>query len=119
MILIPFFRRYDLQKRKCLDMSELSTVFRDLGEHVTQRELEIYFSNFDKNGDGSIDFQEFTLGTLAFIQSHQDQLRRPLPADVELQRLPSYHSEVREGIGEMAPVTLWYPADRCHRYALV
>ena len=90
---MPFFRKYDLQKRKCLDMSELSTVFRDLGEHVTQRELELYFSNFDKNGDGSIDFEEFTLGTLEFIQTHKVQMSRPM-ADIELQRIPSYDVRV-------------------------
>lgn len=95
--LLPFFRKYDLQKRKCLDMSELSTVFRDLGEKVTRRELEKCFASFDKDGNGSIDFEEFTLGTLEFIQTHQDSLAsaEDAPGDVELQGMSSFQDEVR------------------------
>ena len=80
MVLLPFFRKYDVQKRKCLDMSELSTLFRDLGEHVPQKELEKWFIDYDKNGNGFIDFDEFTHGTLEFIQSHKDNFTK---ADIE------------------------------------
>lgn len=91
VVLLPFFRKYDLQKRKCLDMSELSTLFRDLGEHVPQKELEKWFSDYDKNGNGVIDFDEFTQGTLEFIQSHRDNL---IKADVESPiQMMSMHDE--------------------------
>lgn len=80
VLLLPFFRRYDMQKRKCLDMSELSCVFKDLGEHVPQKELERNFANYDTDRSGYIDFDEFVLGTLQFIQSHKDSLEKSEPA---------------------------------------
>lgn len=97
MTLLPFFRKYDLQKRKCLDMSELSTLFKDLGEHVPQKQLEKSFAEYDKNGNGVIDFDEFTLGTLEFLQSHKnilddDDFRMP---DIEKpDRMASVKDEV-------------------------
>ena len=69
-----------MQKRKCLDMSELSCVFKDLGEHVPQKELERNFANYDTDRSGYIDFDEFVLGTLQFIQSHKDSLEKSEPA---------------------------------------
>lgn len=84
--MLPFFRKYDLQKRKCLDISELSTLFKDLGEKVPQKELEKYFADYDKNGNGFIDFDEFVLGTLEFLQSNREILQDDssmMPGDVE------------------------------------
>lgn len=89
VVLLPFFRKYDVQKRKRLDKSELSTLFRDLGEHVPQKELEKWFSNYDKNRDGFIDFDEFVSGTLQFIQSHKDNFIRESPVKL----IPAFDDE--------------------------
>lgn len=62
-LLRPYFQKYDVDNTGYLDMSELSGVFKDLGEtSLTPSVLVNIFSKFDVNGDQKIDFEEFIKG---------------------------------------------------------
>lgn len=66
-LLKPFFRAYDLDNNNTLSVSELTHVFRDLGERLTEEELEAVFVDMDTDKSGAIDYKEFVHGTAHYI----------------------------------------------------
>ena len=53
------FRAIDSDQSGQIDMDELSTVFRSYGIELGQADLEALIGEFDRNGDGFIEFDEF------------------------------------------------------------
>ena len=74
-LLRPFFRAYDSDKNGTLDMDELGSVFRDLGENVSQKNLAILFKNMDKDKSGKIEYREFVSGVADYCLKHAEILR--------------------------------------------
>lgn len=74
-LLKPIFRRYDTDSNGCLDIGELSAVFKDMGEHISSKKLQELFAKFDIDGNGVIDYGEFVLGTTDYIISQGLDLR--------------------------------------------
>lgn len=66
-LLKPFFRAYDLDGTNTLSLSELTHVFRDLGERLSEKELAEVFADMDTDKSGEIDYKEFVNGTAHYI----------------------------------------------------
>ena len=50
---------FDKNQDKTIDLDELGDVFRSLGQHYTQAELEEMIQEIDTDKSGSIEFGEF------------------------------------------------------------
>ena len=53
------FQLFDKNQDKTIDLDELGDVFRSLGQHYTQAELEEMIQEIDTDKSGSIEFGEF------------------------------------------------------------
>lgn len=69
-LLKPFFKKYDADGNGSLDIMELTVVFKDLGEKLSQRDLMTLFAAFDKAGKGSIGYDDFVQGVADYILTH-------------------------------------------------
>ncbi|XP_052240370.1 calmodulin-A-like isoform X1 [Dreissena polymorpha] len=54
------FRVFDMDGNGYIDKHELMCVMRRLGENLTEEDLKEMFTEADLNGDGFIDFEEFS-----------------------------------------------------------
>eukprot|EP01052_Picozoa_sp_SAG31_P018412 SAG31_NODE_1303_length_8898_cov_11.100693_2_plen_1166_part_00 len=54
-----------------LDVEEVRTLFKTLGENLSHKELDAAFARMDKDGDGSVCFDEFKLW---FDEQHYDEM---------------------------------------------
>jgi hypothetical protein len=53
------FAKYDLDRSGSIDAKELENVLKDLGVEVSDERVREAFSVLDKNGDGTISYEEF------------------------------------------------------------
>lgn len=86
-ILRPFFVSYDAGNAGSLKTQDLLAVFRDMGEHLTSEQLEAIFAEFDSDGNGEIDYNEFVRGTAKYLYTHREVAHRYSQV-----RTPSMHS---------------------------
>lgn len=70
-ILKPFYFAYDFNGNGSLDLKELRAVFSDLGEDLSEQQLEDVFHEFDTNANGQIDYVEFVRGVAKYIDMHE------------------------------------------------
>ena len=81
-----------------------------MGERIGIKELTKLFSDFDKNGDGNIDFDEFVHGTARYIKNHsqllQEKKRRGM--SVVLEKAPDLADE--SGGGESCASHYFFPS---------
>lgn len=75
-LLRPFFDKYDADKSGCLDVDELHSVFKDLNENLgstslRQKDLKTFFTHFESNDDGVIDFNEFVTGVAKLLTGEE------------------------------------------------
>jgi len=77
-ILRPFFKAYDRDNNDSIDLSELHTVFNDLGEHLPSEDIVKIFQEFDADRSGSIDYQEFVRGTAKYVLNPRVASRKHL-----------------------------------------
>jgi Ca2+/Na+ antiporter len=75
-ILRQFFINYDITGAGHLKTKDLLAVFRDLGESLTSEQLQSIFAEFDTDGNGVIDFDEFVKGTAKYIYSNKEMMAR-------------------------------------------
>jgi Ca2+/Na+ antiporter len=68
-LLKPFFKKYDLDNNGTLELIELATVFTDLGESITQRQLMSIFSSMNR-GKTAIDYKDFVKGVAEYLMTH-------------------------------------------------
>mmetsp|Transcript_2801 Transcript_2801/g.2463 ORF Transcript_2801/g.2463 Transcript_2801/m.2463 type:complete len:577 (-) Transcript_2801:15-1745(-) len=77
-LLKPFFKRYDRDGSDTLDIDELASVFHDLGEEVTHKELKDIFVKMDTDNSGTIEYEEFVQGTAEFVLSRLHNLKHKI-----------------------------------------
>eukprot|EP01035_Chromulina_nebulosa_P030274 gene30274-40240_t len=77
-LLKPFFKRYDRDGSDTLDIDELASVFHDLGEEVSQKELREIYAKMDTDNSGTIEYEEFVQGTAEFVLSRLHSLKRKI-----------------------------------------
>jgi len=70
------FNKYDEDRNGTLDRSEVKTLLRDFHETISDDEFEVMFYKSDKDGDGTIDFDEFISICYTFITMQQNQRMR-------------------------------------------
>lgn len=56
----PFFRKFDADNSGAIDREEFSLLAASLGEHYTKSQLDVMMKQMDKDGNGLIEFSEFT-----------------------------------------------------------
>jgi len=68
-VLHDLFQHYDRDKNGTLDRSEVKQILIDLNEHYRTSEKQVvdFFSQFDSDGDGRVDFDEFLHGIYSVI----------------------------------------------------
>jgi Ca2+/Na+ antiporter len=68
-VLRDLFHQYDRDKNGTLDRSEVKQILFDLNEHYRTSEKQVvdFFSKFDSDGDGRVDFEEFLHGIYSVI----------------------------------------------------
>jgi len=57
--LLQAFKQFDKDGNGFIDASELKKTMRELGQNLTDDEIESMMKEADTNGDGKIDYQEF------------------------------------------------------------
>lgn len=62
------FRAYDVDKDGRLDEREVSVMFRDFHESITENEMQALFDKFDADKSGAIDMDEFVGVAFMLIQ---------------------------------------------------
>jgi len=55
------FQLFDPEQKGTITLQDLRRVARELGEAMTDDELQAMIEEFDQDGDGSIDINEFAL----------------------------------------------------------
>lgn len=75
-ILKPFFTAYDVSNSGSLKTQDLLAVFRDMGEHLTSEQLDSIFAEYDSDGNGVIDYNEFVRGTAKYLHTHREVVQR-------------------------------------------
>ena len=71
-IVKPFFQKYDIDDNKKLDLTELGSLLKELGESEAKK----YFKKFDTNKDGVIDYQEFIEGITEYALTEEIKLTK-------------------------------------------
>lgn len=68
-VLRDLFQQYDRDNNGTLDKSEVKQILFDLNEHnrTSERQVVDFFSKFDSDGDGRVDFEEFLHGIYSLI----------------------------------------------------
>jgi len=59
-IVKPFFRKYDTDNSKTLEVSEFKILLSDLGEFCSEEEVRKCFNKFDTDKSGKLDLGEVT-----------------------------------------------------------
>ena len=54
------FLKHDVDKSGTIDVSELTTIFYESGLYYSKSEIEAILEKYDKNGDGVLQFSEFS-----------------------------------------------------------
>lgn len=62
------FEFFDKDGNGDISLSEFSDVLTDLGDPLTKEECDLFFKLVDKNGDGSLNYDEF----LGFLKGERD-----------------------------------------------
>ena len=62
------FEFFDKDGNGDISLSEFSDVLTDLGDPLTKEECDLFFKLVDKNGDGSLNYDEF----LGFLRGERD-----------------------------------------------
>jgi len=70
-ILKYFFNKYDKNGDNSMDSTELTALFKDLGERIDQAEMLKLFNAFDTDKNGIISFEEFVDGTAMYMVTHK------------------------------------------------
>jgi Ca2+/Na+ antiporter len=115
-ILKPFFKKYDADNSGSLELGEVVSIFHDLGETATLKELESIFSKMDKDGSGSVDFDEFVIGVADYVlnsksfknkksglAAHDVEVANALEAKPETEGEEEEEEDVPEDLAELSP----------------
>jgi calmodulin len=78
------FEFFDKDGNGDISLSEFSDVLTDLGDPLTKEECDLFFKLVDKNGDGSLNYDEF----LGFLRGERDagEEGTPSPPEKKTQR---------------------------------
>lgn len=83
-IVKPFFRKYDNDNSKTLELSEFKILLSDLGEPTEQESLEATFKKFDTDNSGKLDLAEVA-NCLSFYLNDKDS-RAKIQAQVQKEK---------------------------------
>jgi len=73
-ILKPFFKKYDKDGSNALDVEEMGSLLKDLGETLKPEQIKSLFRKIDLDKSGSIDFNEFVTFAITFTQKHPEMV---------------------------------------------
>jgi len=82
----PFFKMYDMDNSGTIDKGELKFLFQDLRQPIDNETLNNIFDEFDADGSGGIDFEEFCQFQIKLLQDTKKQkvvVRTERPVSVE------------------------------------
>jgi len=68
-VLKPSFKKYDKDNSEGLEKNEVRVFLRDFNEKISEEELDLLFSKYDKDDNGNISFHEFVLACYSIIVS--------------------------------------------------
>ena len=67
------FSRYDKDGDGTIDNAELGTVMKSLGQDPTPKEIDDMIKEFDTDGNGSLDFDEFCLMMVGLMGDRDEE----------------------------------------------
>uniref|UniRef100_A0A7S1GUW7 Calmodulin n=2 Tax=Hemiselmis andersenii TaxID=464988 RepID=A0A7S1GUW7_HEMAN len=69
------FKAFDADNSNSVDATELGSVMKTMGHHLTKKELDAMLSSVDEDGSGEIDFREFCqLLNLDWLDEFTDEI---------------------------------------------
>lgn len=114
-VLRIFFKEYDKDDSGTIDAMELEHLMTDLGERLTERELQNLLARMDTDESGTISFDEFTHAMREFIQKRASQ-SPSRSADMASVPTPGLHEDSDE---EEVPEDLKHPDPRTERLRIL
>ena len=69
-LLADAFKEFDLDGSGLISPDEMRLVLNQLGETLSEEEVDDFIQNVDMNGDGQIDFEEFQMMLVNDMSQH-------------------------------------------------
>ena len=69
-LLADAFKEFDLDGSGMISPDEMRLVLNQLGETLSEEEVDDFIQNVDMNGDGQIDFEEFQMMLVNDMSQH-------------------------------------------------
>ena len=70
-----YFDMFDKEKLGYIHASQVGQILRTMGQAFEERDLKKLIKQFDSDGSGEIEFEEFAAMVATFVNSGQDQAR--------------------------------------------
>ena len=77
-ILKYFFRMFDTDNSKTLDLNEVTLVLQHLHENIPKQQAKELFEQSDSDHNGSINFDEFCDMVLKYVREHPEQEQKQI-----------------------------------------
>ena len=74
------FQLFDLDRNGTISAAELSQVLRQLGQSLSAEQAAAIVKDYDRNGDGQIEFAEFLIHQLATLQGQPEGMKAAFAA---------------------------------------
>ena len=102
-ILKYFFRMFDTDNTKCLDLNEITLVLQHLHENMPKSQIVELFNQADTDQNGSINFDEFYDMIIKYVRENPDQKERIIETTLNGEEEDEDEEEIPPDLADLPP----------------
>jgi hypothetical protein len=87
------FKKYDTDESGTIEKDELAAMMADMGNPLTDEQVTTALKDLDANGDGVVDFEEFTQWYFCGMQEYSERRRT-------INQMKNYLQHMAKGLGD-------------------